>query len=947
MTLGAESATGVSAKDLLAAAKQSMDAGEHQKAIQELTQALTADDKQGVVRDIFASAIRQARICAREGSPCMGEYIQFVLDELKDEINPVNIHTQLAWTYQDAKYVPKAQEHLVISASLAESENDWKAITWILSHPVFYATDSNETASFLAEFSPIADDTEKKSAIATGFINAALRIISSSDPAKGIVIAAHVESLSSGLPELGTTVEFLKVLARARKCEAAAEWDKLQLALHSAGRMASSDDTLCKTLYEMAYDIARKRASAGEFSTGRAVSNFIANLSQTGVAPWTFHTQMARLDTSLVNATGVQYHLANAAPHIASDRQAHDWASMAVWAASRAAESDEIGADMIRQLASVLQKDEQQRVFMEAVVNFAGDCITGFHPKKGDAFIHAIEDHAPAGLFEKIAFLKAVANARSLLANEKNDKALSVLRLANQLAGMFPEYKESFYNISLDAAKQQLRMKDSKLALEYLEFILSGPGKDIDHFSLNNDAAYLHALLGNFPDAKFHLLEAASAADLEAKAKAWADRAWFVVDRCRDSAASSALFNELKDVAPPAAKPLLIGLSMQGCRRLLVSNLWPKGAAILSCIQAADAPSSETQAELQFLTHLSHAHTFARQQKYDESVQEMSSAFSMSQGIVDKIEDVCAVCLCIVRARAQWQDKFTCERLLKFAQDGPGKYIPATQLHRDIANIWMDLEHFEQAGKHAILAAEEAQNDNDWIRLKGTLCRIANWPIPRHLLHAMLDTIIPLAKTTKAREAVGLARANVFVCDYKPADAEAALLDVLPETPQRDGSLMAMAYRITLTYARLKQIDNGVRMFQLAEALSEALPENERDDIYADVFYHRDGTRIPTNLHLVLEKAARDASDAVQRARLLTLFGEAAGANGAADEGIAFLTEMNATADAYVQLVRQLVMHSYARQTVKAVNAIPAHVLQADPAAIQELQQIWPPYEVK
>jgi len=127
MTLGAESATSVSAKDLLAAAKQSMDAGEHQKAIQELTQALTADDKDSAVRDMFASVIRQARVCAREGNPCMVDYIQFVLSKLKDEINPVNVHTQLAWTYQDAKDVSKAQEHLVVLASVAQSENDWKA----------------------------------------------------------------------------------------------------------------------------------------------------------------------------------------------------------------------------------------------------------------------------------------------------------------------------------------------------------------------------------------------------------------------------------------------------------------------------------------------------------------------------------------------------------------------------------------------------------------------------------------------------------------------------------------------------------------------------------------------------------------------------------------------------------------------------------------------------
>jgi len=128
MTLGTESATGISAKDLLAAAKQSMDAGEHQKAIQELTQALTAEDKHSVVRDMFASVIRQARMCAREGSPCMGDYILFVLDELTDEIDAVSIHTQLAWTYQDAKDVSKAQEHLVVLASVAQSENDWKAL---------------------------------------------------------------------------------------------------------------------------------------------------------------------------------------------------------------------------------------------------------------------------------------------------------------------------------------------------------------------------------------------------------------------------------------------------------------------------------------------------------------------------------------------------------------------------------------------------------------------------------------------------------------------------------------------------------------------------------------------------------------------------------------------------------------------------------------------------
>jgi len=732
-------------------------------------------------------------------------------------------------------------------------------------------------------------------------MSAALRIISSSDPAKGIVIAEHVESLSSGLPELSTTLEFLKVLARARNCEASAEWEELHMALHSAGRIASNDDTLCKTLYEIAYDIAQKRASAGDVTTGRAVSSFIGSLPQTGVAPWTFHTQMARLDTSLMNSTAVQYHLANAAPHMESDRQAHDWASMAVWAASRAGESDEKGADMIRQLVAVMQKDEQQQILVQAVVNFAGDCISGFHPQKGEAFIQAIEDHAPARFFEKIAFLKAVANARSLLANEKNDKALSVLRLANQLAGMFPEYKESFYNISLDAAKQQLRMKDSKLALEYLEFLLSGPGKQIDHFRLNDDAAYLHALLGNFPDAKFHLLEAAAAADVDAKAKAWADRAWFVVDRCRDSAASSTLFNELKDVAPSAAKPRLIGLSLQGCRRLLVSNLWQKGAAVLGCIHAADVPSSETQVELQFLTHLSRAHLTAKEGDIQGSIAIFRNALSESADETDRVKDVLNAVVAQGAAKAQTKDYVSTDEYIEFiANDFPEK-AGRFETHLSVSILKNNQARHYPAARQLLAAAARARTDQEWQRVIQNMSPL-HWMKSWESALEIFNRLDMLAVSPQLKRGIALSKAGWLIHRGEVDEGRELVENNATTEHNLIPNLTRLYYSMTRAYLIAGRMEDAHDAFQHAELFAAAIDPRERETIFNRVFYGDLGGQRTFRLDELLAVVLRETQDKQQRGRFINLYCEAAGKVARPADAAAFLEEIAAGGEVYIPL---------------------------------------------
>jgi len=902
--------------------------------------AVLAPSPADQVKDTYAAALVQAKIRAgAKDAPATEKYVAFLLSLPGSAVGSFAPHYDVGWIRHNLGQYGAARDE-ALAAAQAASEKEWQHLYYLLGTVLTWGESADASLALMDRLAPLALAPEAKKSLAKAGLSSAGRYLTSKDFQKGLEILDRVKALGFAAEEVTGVVPILEQIGQARTAsDVVASVNALKAA---AGSAAGKPEWLNR-IYEAAYGMAVARAQAKDKPGADAYGAFITT-EMPAIDAWRMNTEMARLGLMLLDLPAAADHLVKAAPLMRSKGDANSWADIAAEVVAKVTDATEASAAFGRISRAAATNDAKSSL----AVSFLDAARKRLLEQKPDAAKRAVDEAKTVAmqfpdLSSTVQFVDQLVVAQSLASTGDGKGAVEALQGALGLAGQKEDLAKDLYRITQGIAWQRAYRADKDCAGQIAAFIAQNCAAAAEPYVFYSDLASLQYRIGNLEEAEAHLTTAAPLINTAEQARAWAETAWCLTSRNKTLDDGIAALGRLALLATTAeAKTALAQRLIQGTRQWLTGGDYAKGLSVLPVTDQIAAGLSAQQPMVQFIDHLGKAHELGAKNDIDGSINELKTAYAMTAGKQDMAKDVYQVCVIRAGAQVERGDRLSCDRLIGLIQEGLATAVKPCVLHRDLSVLRLRLHQTDEAREELLQAATEARDDDDWNYLSGMLAEVATWTAPAAANLQFLDAVGMLAKTNVAHRVVALARASMFAHQFRPAEAEAALKQVLPKEQVRDLQMLRMAYIIADTYSCLSQTADAYRMFTLAEMLGKSCTEAERDYWFRCVFYHANvgGRRIPLHFHSVLKQTAADASDAREKDRFLRLYAEAAGKVGLGEEAVQVLRDQNAQPGAFVELAAALVKSGKLAPARKALAAIPAAAVKDDATLAQKIDAV-------
>lgn len=901
-----------------------------------------AAGKPDQLKDLYNAAFNQTytRVRAKDAAS-VEKFVSFLVAGPGTAMEPFALHDNLAWVRFDLGQMTAAREEVLKAAVAIKSDKDWQQLYWVLGG-VVASQPAEAGVELVNKLSAMAASEEAKKVLAKVCVGVAGRYMAV-EVGKGVQMLDLAKGLGIASDEVKIPISILEQLAQARTLAEANDFNASVNALKIAAGLAAGKADRLNNIYETGVNLVNARVAAKDKPGADA---FLAFLTQepTIVDPWRVQMEAARTENALQDFAAAEVRLAKAAPLIKNEGDADFWADLVLSLVSSVKSADDASGAFGRLAALATTKDAKESL-ATCFLRGSRQCLAANQLENGQRILNAAKPVATefADMAPLVQFLDELAVAQTLAKAGDGTGAIEALQAAQGVAAQKQDWMKDVYRVARSLAYARIWAGDKKSPEQLAGFLTQGCGAATDPWTYHTDLAKLQSTLGNLQVAEAGLSAAAPLTKTPEQAAAWSGLLWQVVAGGKSIDDGVALLKRLAPLAPaPAAKAKLAELAVAGTRNWLAGGDFRKGLKVLGTTCEMATGMTDLQPTVQFIGHLAKAHELGLAKNIDGCIDSLKAAHAIAAGKPDLAKDVYNVAFTRMGNRAEWKDRPSCDKLIKFVLDGPGKSVQPFALHNDLAWTRFNLGQNKEARDEVMKAAAQITGDADWQRLYWILGGVVSESRPPQTGTELLDVLHSMATTDTARQLTGLVRAGFLIRQRKPADAEAVLNKILPKEGKPDERMLMTAYCISDRYASLGQIADACRTFARAEAIAKAFTEAERDHWFRFAYYGWDGKKIPFNVHALLKEAIQKTPDTAEKGRLLALYCEAAGANGAADDGIAFLREANAGAGMYVRIVREMLRHSDVTHAKKVVDAIMPEALNVDPAAAEELAKLWP-----
>ena len=269
---------------------------------------------------------------------------------------------------------------------------------------------------------------------------------------------------------------------------------------------------------------------------------------------------------------------------------------------------------------------------------------------------------------------------------------VEALRAAQASASQNKEWMKDLYRAAFTLAHGRIWAGDMKTPGQFVTFLTQGCGEAVEPWTLHTDLAALCNTIGDFNLAEASIASLAPLIKTDDQAGTWCNLLWELLNRRKTPDEAVAVLKHLAPLAPPpAAKAKLAETMVAGTRSWLTGDGFRRGLKILGTTKEVAAGSPELQPMIEFISRLAKAHELAVAKNIDACIGQLKAAQALAAGKPERIKDVYAVARVQAGARASWKDRISCDKLVKFILEGPGKAIEPFTLHWNLAWIHLDL----------------------------------------------------------------------------------------------------------------------------------------------------------------------------------------------------------------------------------------------------------------
>jgi len=269
---------------------------------------------------------------------------------------------------------------------------------------------------------------------------------------------------------------------------------------------------------------------------------------------------------------------------------------------------------------------------------------------------------------------------------------VEALRAAQASASQNKEWMKDLYRAAFTLAHGRIWAGDMKTPGQFVTFLTQGCGEAVEPWTLHTDLAALCNTIGDFNLAEASIASLAPLIKTDDQAGTWCNLLWELLNRRKTPDEAVAVLKHLAPLAPPpAAKAKLAETMVAGTRSWLTGDGFRRGLKILETTRDLAADSADLKTTIKLLGHLAKAHQLGVAKKIDDCVEELKVAQALAADDPELLRSVYAVARVQAGARASWKDRISCDKLVKFILEGPGKAVEPFTLHWNLAWIHLDL----------------------------------------------------------------------------------------------------------------------------------------------------------------------------------------------------------------------------------------------------------------
>ena len=551
-----------------------------------------------------------------------------------------------------------------------------------------------------------------------GKLEAAREKIVSGEIDAGLKIVDELKQL--GRPQVRARVGFLEELAEAAKAEAAGDSITAERVLRKAVGSAQTPEDLVACL-RVAGRLVRRLTA--ENAQPEELIDFLNTAAVNDAKTITPHVQLAFLWFSAGNMQKGEAELVRAAELEGTDEAWESWAS-GVW---RLASREEAAADVLavyKRLAPLAKNEVAKKALVGRFLAGARALLNARNTERSTAIVEGMKTDA-----DDIAELRPVLQLYGHMksAYESADAGDFTASLKEMQAGYDlvkgrPAEALDVYRQATLLIRDRIRNKDKDTALKLVVFAHSGPGTEVDPWTLHSNMARFYASLDDLPKAEAALQRAAAEAEPASRWVTWSNDALYVLSRCKTEEDKLSLLQRLLPHATSekskVASETLVRSFMHRVRADLsvfyhVRNV-ARGTTTLKALKPHLAGLPKLARSVKVLEHMASAQARLAGNDRDGALKSLVAAHQLAVANTDEVKALFNEARYFMRESLRVKDKDSAARCLEFMAKGPANSIGPAQRHTIMAGYRASLGKPALAEEELRRAIPHLKTDSDW-----------------------------------------------------------------------------------------------------------------------------------------------------------------------------------------------------------------------------------------